>query len=197
MLFALAACGQSKPAAEGALKEGLENAAKDAQSAAPAAPASEPAPEPTLVGVWYCEKDLRELMAAELGANDPQSEKFVNEYLKSFLIALTLELREDGSFTLTPDMSQAGEQMVDALRSFLVDSLKEEGISMSDDQLEAYVQVIADQMSLDIEPVEGSYNAEDGMLSVGDSDPVPYTLTANTLEFNVEGFGDLIFERIG
>ena len=35
------------------------------------------------------------------------------------------------------------------------------------------------------------------MLSVGDSDPVPYTLTANTLEFNVEGFGDLIFERIG
>ena len=87
--------------------------------------------------------------------------------------------------------------MVDALRSFLVDSLKEEGISMSDDQLEAYVQVIADQMSLDIEPVEGSYNAEDGMLSVGDSDPVPYTLTANTLEFNVEGFGDLIFERIG
>ena len=45
MLFALAACGESKAAGDSALKESLESAANEAK--AEAAPAAEAAPEPT------------------------------------------------------------------------------------------------------------------------------------------------------
>ena len=38
---------------------------------------------------------------------------------------------------------------------------------------------------------------ENGTLKLADSDPVPYVLTGTTLEFTVEEFGDLKFDRVG
>ena len=209
MLFALTACGESKSAGDSALKESIENAAKEAaasDSGAESAPASEPAsepepapeptPEPTLVGTWKCEKDMREMVAGELAA-DPESAKFFNDYLESFTMYLTLELREDGSFSLQPDLSPAKEQMLTAMRAYLQDAAKAQGVSFTDDQLDQYAQLTADQMDIDIEAVSGSYSEENGILTLGDGGPVPYVLSGDTLEFTVEEFGDLSFSRVG
>ena len=195
MLFALAACGESKAAGESALKESLESAANEAK--AEAAPAAEPTPEPTLIGEWVCEKDMREMMIEELGSADPDSAKFFNEYMKEFILVMTLELREDGTFTLTPDFSKAQQHVYEAFRSYIDDSLKAQGITFTDDQLDQYAQMAVDQMGLDLDAIEGDYVDENGTLKLADNDPVPYVLTGTTLEFTVEEFGDLKFDRVG
>ena len=53
------------------------------------------------------------------------------------------------------------------------------------------------QMVEGFSPVEGTYEKEGSLLRIGESDPVPYTLNGSTLSFNVEGFGDLVFVRVG
>lgn len=158
---------------------------------------AEPEPEPSLVGTWVCEKDMSEQLAEELGGNDPESARFFSDYMQSFILVMTLELREDGTCTLTPDFSRAKEHMLDAFRAYLKDAFEEQGVSMSDEALEQYAQLAASQMEVDVDPVEGSYEAADGMLTLEDSDPVPYTLTGDTLEFTVEEFGELSFTRVG
>ena len=211
MLFALAACGESKAAGDSALKESLESAANEAKAeAAPAAeaapeptpeptsePTPEPTPEPTLIGEWVCEKDMREMMIEELGSADPDSAKFFNEYMKEFILVMTLELREDGSFSLRPDFSKAQQHVFEAFRSYIDDSLKAQGITFTDEQLDQYAQMAVDQMGLDLDAIEGDYVDENGTLKLADSDPVPYVLTGTTLEFTVEEFGDLKFDRVG
>lgn len=137
------------------------------------------------------------MMLEELGSNDPESEKFFTEYMKEFILVMTLELREDGSFTLTPDMSRAQEHMVDAFLRYLRDSLEAQGITLPDEQIEQSAQAAASQMTSDLDPFEGSYKDENGMLTLGDNAPVPYVLTGDTLEFSIEEFGDLHFVRVG
>ena len=197
MLFALAACGQSKPAEDNALKESLESAANEAKAEAAPAAEPEPTPEPTLIGEWTCEKDMRDMMLEEIGTADPESAKFFNEYMKEFILVMTLELREDGTFTLTPDFSKAQQHVYEAFRSYIDDSLKAQGITFTDDQLDQYAQMAVDQMGLDLEAIEGDYVDENGTLKLAESDPVPYVLTGTTLEFTVEEFGDLKFDRVG
>ena len=147
--------------------------------------------------MWVCEKDMLEAMAEELSSADPESSRFFNEYMQEFIFVMTLELREDGSFVLTPDLSKAKEHVLDAFRSYLRDTLTEQGIAMTDEQIEQYAQLAAGQMAVDLEAKKGSYEVKDGMLCLEDADPVPYVLTAETLEFSVEEFGDLTFNRVG
>ena len=197
MLFALAACGQSKPAEGNPLKESLESAANEAKAEAAPAAEPEPTPEPTLIGEWTCEKDMRDMMLEEIGTADPESAKFFNEYMKEFILVMTLELREDGTFTLTPDFSKAQQHVYEAFRSYIDDSLKAQGITFTDEQLDQYAQMAVDQMGLDLDAIEGDYVDENGTLKLADNDPVPYVLTGTTLEFTVEEFGDLKFDRVG
>ena len=137
------------------------------------------------------------MMLEEIGTADPESAKFFNEYMKEFILVMTLELREDGTFTLTPDFSKAQQHVYEAFRSYIDDSLKAQGITFTDDQLDQYAQMAVDQMGLDLDAIEGDYVDENGTLKLADSDPVPYVLTGTTLEFTVEEFGDLKFDRVG
>ena len=117
--------------------------------------------------------------------------------MKEFILVMTLELREDGTFTLTPDFSKAQQHVYEAFRSYIDDSLKAQGITFTDEQLDQYAQMAVDQMGLDLEAIEGDYVDENGTLKLAESDPVPYVLTGTTLEFTVEEFGDLKFDRVG
>ena len=68
---------------------------------------------------------------------------------------------------------------------------------LTDEQLDQYAQMAVDQMGLDLDAIEGDYVDENGTLKLADNDPVPYVLTGTTLEFTVEEFGDLKFDRVG
>ena len=226
MLFALAACGESKSAAEDTIKDGVESAVQEAKPAvepakeaaepekkpaeAPAAeaaeapaeePAEEPAPEPeaepTLVGTWICEKDLREIMAQELGEEDPDTAKTLMEYEKDIPFVMTLELREDATCTLTPDMSKTKDSMLDFFRYYLTKMFEASGVTMGDEFIDAMAQQSMDSFATDMSPVEGTYDETSSLLTLEGNDPIAFVFNGDSLDIAVEGFGDLHFVRLG
>ena len=192
MLFALAACGQSGSAAEETLKEGVEAAVEPA-----AEPAVEPAAEPTLVGKWECEKDIRELLIAEMGDTDQESLDALSSYENPILLAMELEFREDGTCTLTPDMSKTMESLREFIRLYFVKSFESSGLTMDDDFIDGLIDASMEQMGEEFSPIDGTYEKDGNTLRLGGSDPVPYALDGDTLSISVEGFGDLQFVRLG
>ena len=71
------------------------------------------------------------------------------------------------------------------------------GIDDACEQIEAYVQLTAQAMVIDLDPIEGQFEEKDGTLVFGDGDPIEYTLSGDTLSFTFDEFGELVFERIG
>ena len=140
---------------------------------------------------------MREKMLEELSSSDPTSQALVNDYMQHFIFVLTLEFREDGSCTFSADLSKAKEHLLDAVRSYFRDAFKEQGVDLSDEQIEAYVQLTAQAMVIDLDPIEGQFEEKDGTLVFGDGDPIEYTLSGDTLSFTFDEFGELVFERIG
>ena len=74
--------------------------------------------KPSVVGLWEAEVDMRDQMVEQMDASVGGSKSF-GEYLDSFVWVLTLELREDGSYTLSYDI----DREVDAFRSAVVSPL--------------------------------------------------------------------------
>ena len=138
-----------------------------------------------------------EILSEELGAADEQTKEMLS-YIESFPVTFVLQLREDSSFVFSFDMSTAKSYLVEGIAKYLQGPYKEAtGQEMSDEQATQFAQMLANQMGDDKMEEEGIYTEADGMLSLGDSDPIPYTLTGSTLEFTFENFGNLLFERIG
>ncbi len=183
MLFALAACGGSKAAD----------------------PTPEPTPEPTVVGLWETEIDMRDQLIEEMDSSVDASRSF-GEYLDSFVWVLTLDLSEDGVYTLSYDISKGTDSFKQSVVSYMRDMINEQvGMELSDDQiaqalgmsLEDYAQLVADQMTEAATAESASYRDEGGKLIWEDGAESPYVLTADTLSFRVEAFGDLDFRRVG
>ena len=214
MLFALAACGESGSVSEAAPKDGADKTAEEAQpatepaaepavepAAEPAAepavePAVEPAAEPTLVGTWKCEKDLKELLASELGTSDPESVQLLEDFEQPIPLVMTLQFNEDGSCILTPDMSKAKEALFAFFCSYLDRMFKESGVTMDEGSIQGMAEQSIAGMDESFSPVEGSYEENEGLLYLGASAPVPYALDGDTLSISVEGFGELQFVRV-
>lgn len=202
MLLSLAACGGGSAKDEddddrGSVSQAHKSDDKVDPAPAPTpVPTPEPTPEPKLTGVWKCEKDMLDMLTEELAEADEDSKEFLG-YIDEFVFEMTLELRENGSFTLTPDVARAKESLLVAFRAYLSDLAKASGLTLSDEQLDQYSQMAADQMAMDLEPEEGSYEVDGDMLRLGDSDPMPYTLSGDSLVMTVEEFGELHFKRVG
>ena len=161
--------------------------------------------KPSVVGLWEAEVDMRDQMVEQMDASVGGSKSF-GEYLDSFVWVLTLELREDGSYTLSYDI----DREVDAFRSAVVDYMRDMineqvGMEVSDEliaqalgmPLEDYAQSIIDAMTDAAESESGVYQNKDGKLIWPDGEESPYVLTEDTLGFAVKALGELSFTRIG
>ena len=173
MLFALAACGESK--------------------------------KPSVVGLWEAEVDMRQMMIDEMDKSVGGSISFA-DYLDSFLWDLTLELAEDGHYTLNYDITRSVEPFKSAVVSYMRDVINSQvGYEVSDDviaqalgmPLEDYAQTVVDQMISTASTETGGYQDKNGCLIWDNGEQSPYTLTQDTLSFSVKTLGDLSFHRAG
>ena len=126
------------------------------------------------------------------------------DYLKTAPIAITLELTTDGEYTLTSDGTTMLPDFKAAMRSYMTDLCKEEGITVAD--LEAQLQMTLDefidglfnQMDLSVlnESVSGAFNAGDGTITFdpGQARQVEGTWSGDTMSFTID-IGDVTLTR--
>ena len=196
LIFALAACGGQSTNLGDRVTDGIESVQNS--PASEPEPTPEPTPEPKLTGSWRGETDMFDALVEQLGDDNPDVSELLHNYVKEYIFVMDLDLREDGSFTLTADLSKAAEHMLEAFRQYLRAKSEEAGYAMSDEDIETTAQSAVQSIAnASLPPVEGTYEVQDGMLTLGDSTPSPYVLTGDTLSFSLEEFGDLTFERIG
>ena len=161
--------------------------------------------KPSVVGLWEAEVDMRDQMVEQLDASVGGSKSF-GDYLDSFVWVLTLELKENGTYTLgyniDRDMAAFKAAVVDYMRDMINEQV---GMEVSDEliaqalgmPLEDYAQSIIDAMTDAAESESGVYQNKDGKLIWPDGEESPYVLTEDTLGFAVKALGELSFTRIG
>ena len=78
--------------------------------------------KPSVVGLWEAEVDMRDQMVEQLDASVGGSKSF-GDYLDSFVWVLTLELKENGTYTLgyniDRDMAAFKAAVVDYMRDMI------------------------------------------------------------------------------
>lgn len=161
--------------------------------------------KPSVVGLWEAEVDMRDQMVEQLDASVGGSKSF-GDYLDSFVWVLTLELKENGTYTLgyniDRDMAAFKAAVVDYMRDMINEQV---GMEVSDEliaqalgmPLEDYAQSVIDAMTESLETESAPYRDEKGTLIWEDGAQSPYVLTKDTLSFSVETLGELNFKRIG
>ena len=163
------------------------------------------AKKPSVVGIWKADLDMRGEMVEQMDASVGGSKSF-GEYLDSFVWELTLELRDDGSYTLSCNIDRDIANFKSAVVAYMRDMINEQvGSEVSDDliatalgmPLEDYAQTVVDAMTSAAETETGKYQDKGGALIWGNGEKSPYELTEDTLSFSVETLGQLDFTRIG
>ena len=145
--------------------------------------------KPSVVGLWEAEVDMRDQMVEQLDASVGGSKSF-GDYLDSFVWVLTLELKENGTYTLgyniDRDMAAIKAAVVDYMRDMINEQV---GMEVSDELIDAMTDAA--------ESESGVYQNKDGKLIWPDGEESPYVLTEDTLGFAVKALGELSFTRIG
>ncbi|MBR0209045.1 MAG: hypothetical protein IJQ43_09125 [Oscillospiraceae bacterium] len=163
------------------------------------------AKKPSVVGKWQASADMRDKMIQGMDESVQGSKSF-GEYLGSFTWDLTLELKEDGNYTLNYDISRDLPGFKAAVVNYMRDMINEQvGFEVSDDliatalgmPLEDYAQTVVDAMTSAAETETGKYQDKDGALIWGNGEKSPYELTENTLKFSAQELGELFFTRVG
>ena len=161
--------------------------------------------KPSVVGLWEAEVDMRDQMVEQMDASVGGSKSF-GEYLDSFVWVLTLELRQDGTYTLNYDIGKEMGVFKSAVVDYMRDMINEQvGMEVSDDliaqalgmSLDEYAQSVIDAMTEAAETESATYRDEKGTLIWEDGAKSPYELTEDSLSFSVESLGKLDFKRIG
>ncbi len=218
LALALAACGGKESAVKDNISDAVNAAQGQVSAQKPASeptpeptpeptqePTPEPTPEPTVVGKWETEIDVIDMMIQQLDAQVGGSASF-GEYLDSLPWVLSLELTEDGNYTLGYDISRGLEPFKAAVVSYMRDMINEKaGRTVSDEQiaqglgmpLEDYAAQVADYMTLNAESETATYRDEGGKLIWENGEESPYVLTSDTLTFSVNALGELVFHRVG
>lgn len=159
----------------------------------------------SVVGLWEAEVDMRDQMVEQMDASVGGSKSF-GEYLDSFVWVLTLELRQDGTYTLSYDIGKEMGAFKSAVVDYMRDMINEQvGMEVSDDliaqalgmSLDEYAQSVIDAMTEAAETESATYRDEKGTLIWEDGAKSPYELTEDSLSFSVESLGKLDFKRIG
>lgn len=160
---------------------------------------------PTVVGHWEGEVDMLEMMVKEMDASVGGSKSF-GEYLDSFIWGITLDLSEDGEYTLSFDINKEMDKFKSSVVAYMRDVINEmAGMEVSDEiieqalgmPLEDFAQTVIDDMADVAKSESGKYRDEDGKLIWEDGEESPYVLTEDTLSFSVASIGDLSFHRAG
>ena len=161
--------------------------------------------KPSVVGLWEAEVNMRDQMVEQMDASVGGSKSF-GEYLDSFVWVLTLELRQDGTYTLSYDIGKEMGVFKSAVVDYMRDMINEQvGMEVSDDliaqalgmSLDEYAQSVFDAMTEAAETESATYRDEKGTLIWEDGAESPYELTEDSLSFSVESLGKLDFKRIG
>ena len=163
------------------------------------------AKKPSVVGIWKADLDMRGEMVEQMDASVGGSKSF-GEYLDSFVWVLTLELKDNGTYTLSYDISKEMSVFKSAVVDYMRDMINEQvGMEVSDDliaqalgmSLDEYAQSVIDAMTEAAETESATYRDEKGTLIWEDGAESPYELTEDSLSFSVESLGKLNFKRIG
>ena len=163
------------------------------------------AKKPSVVGTWKADLDMRGEMVKQMDASVGGSKSF-GEYLDSFVWVLTLELKQDGTYTLSYDIGKEMGVFKSAVVDYMRDMINEQvGMEVSDDliaqalgmSLDEYAQSVIDAMTEAAETESATYRDEKGTLIWEDGAESPYELTEDSLSFSVESLGKLDFKRIG
>ncbi len=163
------------------------------------------AKKPSVVGTWKADLDMRGEMVEQMDASVGGSKSF-GEYLDSFVWELTLELRDDGSYTLSYNIDRDIANFKSAVVAYMRDMINEQvGSEVSDDliatalgmPLEDYAQTVVDAMTEVASSESATYKDDGKNLIWENGEKSPYVLTEDTLSFSVETLGQLDFTRIG
>ena len=158
-----------------------------------------------LSGIWKAELDMRDRLVEEMDVSVDVDFSF-GKYLDSFVWTITLELNEDGTYSLKYDLGKDMDHFVDAVVRYMRDAIIQQvGMEVSDDliaqalgmSLEDYAKMVADQMTEAATAESGKYKDDGKKLTWENGEESPYELTEDTLSFSVVNLGELNFKRIG
>lgn len=151
------------------------------------------------VGTWVGLADLREILVAESPDMAP--------YLKAVPVDLTLELKEDGSYTLSMDAAAMIPAFRDALSAYVEALCEENGMTVADFEatMGTGMEEFLDQALAQLDPEElseeltGTYTEENGRLTL---DPMSEEATVGSFNgrmvtVELDGYGTMEFTRAG
>ena len=155
-------------------------------------------PSESIVGLWVGSVDMHDFLAEE----DPD----IGPYLGSVPVSISLDMREDGTYTMILDAAPALTAMKPAMYAYIEDLCQQNGITVA--QLEeAYGQSLEDviddalaemDMSELNQNLEGTYEVS-GEKVIWDkgANQTEGVYTGDSLAFTVENFGEVLLKRCG
>ncbi len=183
MIFALAACSSPK----------LVQAPDGAAPASAPEKAPEPAPAPkTAVGTWEGKVDFSTILADQL-----EEEPEMAVMLDGVSAKMILELKEDGNFTFSMDMSDSKDALRENVKKYFLDYLETNGMTaeqfeeMSGQSLDQMIEAMVGELDAPDPEMNfaGTYTEEAGkvLLNREDKEPLEGTWAEDTLSLDLEG----------
>ncbi len=162
-------------------------------------------PDP-LIGTWKGEIDLADDMVESLDkAFEGQGGPSAAGYITALTMTLTLEFKDDGTFTRTYDLSKDKDSFVTGCAAFMRDMISAlSGVEVDDDAaaaalgmpLEDYALSVLDAMTESIEDETGTYKS-DGKKISWNNEVNPYTIDGDVMTMQTSDIGEVVFNRVG
>ena len=162
-------------------------------------------PDP-LIGTWVGEVDLRDELVESLDeAFEGQGGPSAADYISSLTLTLTLEFREDGTFSRSYDLSKDKDSFVTGCAAFMRDMISAiVGMEVDDAAaaqalgmpLEDYALSVLDSMVEAMESDGGSYKS-DGKKITWNDEINPYSIEGDVMTMRTSDIGSITFHRVG
>lgn len=149
-----------------------------------------------ITGTWVGIVDMRDFVV--------ESAPDMDGYLNSAPVAITMEMRDDGTYTLIIDATTAIPAVTEALRSYVEATCAENGLTQAEFEaaigmtIDEFLEEAVSQMDLEgaVQTVTGEYVEEDGKVTWDPgAEETRGIFTGSILTFSVEGFGDTVLSR--
>ena len=162
-------------------------------------------PDP-LWGTWVGEIDLRDDLVASLDeAFEGQGGPSAADYINALTMTLTLEFKEDGSFSRRYDLSKDKDAFVTGCAAFMRDMISAiVGMDVDDAtaasalgmSLEDYALSVLDSMTEAAGDETGTYKTNGKKIEWND-EVNPYTIDGDTMIMDTGDIGSVTFHRVG
>lgn len=159
-----------------------------------------------LIGTWRGEIDLRDDLVESLDkAFEGQGGPSAADYISALTLTLTLEFREDGTYTRSYDLSKDKDAFVTGCAAFMRDMISVIVHEEVDDataasalgmSLEDYAMSVLDTMVESMENDNGTYK-NDGKKISWNNEVNPYTIDGDVMTMQTSDVGSVIFNRVG